>query len=205
MKTNTQSQEKNLDSQQGASVNAATDGQPVLLTPDQIVEQLRVLRTQMPATNPLTDEERKLAARQARLGGSPAAIQKSIDVIGTADELSAAVGTPAPEAQSLMVEMGDWSKVEGELKEFLKGVSDANLTRRTRLSLIASKAYGIAKLVARDNAKVRTHVSEIRNLRKLARRKKAAKPETPQTTPQTPASTPETPAAGQDTSAQKKQ
>ena len=28
-----------------------------MLTPDQIVEQLRMLRTQMPATDPLTDEE----------------------------------------------------------------------------------------------------------------------------------------------------
>src|SRR5256885_9627418 len=200
MKTNTQSQETN-----SAGQNAATDGTPaVLLTPDQIVEQLRMLRTQMPATDPLTNEERKLATRGARLSGSPAAVQATIDVIGTADELSVAVGTPAPEAQELMEENGRWSKVETELKEFLKGVSDANLTRRMRLGLIASKAYGIAKLVARDNAKVRPHVSEIRNLRKLARRKKASTPATPQT-PQSPTTSPETPAASADTSAQTKQ
>src|SRR5260221_9152649 len=203
MKTNTQSQGTN-----GAGQNAAADGTPVgLLTPDEIVAQLRVLRTQMPATDALTEQERKLAARGARLGGSPEAVQKSIDVIGTADELSVAVGTPAPEAQQLLEENGRWSKVETELKEFLKGVSDANLTRRMRLGLIASKAYGIAKLVARDNAKVRPHVSEIRNLRKLARRKKASTPATPQTpqTPQSPTASPETPAASPDTSAQTKQ
>ncbi len=200
MKTNTQSQGTN-----GAGQNAAADGTPVvLLTPDEIVAQLRVLRTQMPATDALTEQERKLAARGARLGGSPEAVQKSIDVIGTADELSVAVGTPAPEAQQLLEENGRWSKVETELKEFLKGVSDANLTRRMRLGLIASKAYGIAKLVARDNAKVRPHVSEIRNLRKLSRRKKAATPATPQT-PQSPTASPETPAASADTSAQTKQ
>jgi hypothetical protein len=131
-------------------------------------------------------------------------VQATIDVIGTADELSVAVGTPAPEAQELMEENGRWSKVEAELKEFLKGVSDANLTRRMRLGLIVSKAYGIAKLVARDNAKVRPHVSEIRNLRKLARRKKASTSGTPQT-PQSPTTSPEPPAASADTSAQTKQ
>jgi hypothetical protein len=200
MKTNTQSQGTN-----GAGQNAAADGTPaVVLTPDQIVEQLRILRTQMPATDPLTDQERKLAKEQARLGGSPAAVQATINAIGTADELSAAVGTPAPEAQQLMEEEGRWSIVEAELKEFLKGVSDANLTRRMRLGLIVSKAYGIAKLVARDNAKVRPHVSEIRNLRKLARRKKASTSGTPQT-PQSPTTSPEPPAASADTSAQTKQ
>ena len=203
MKTNTQSQGTN-----GAGQNAAADGTPaVVLNPDQIVEQLRMLRTQMPATDPLTDQERRLASQQARLGGSPAAVQATIDALGTADELSIAVGTQAPEAQQLMEEDGRWSKVEAELKEFLKGVSDANLTRRMRLGLIVSKAYGIAKLVARDNAKVRPHVSEIRNLRKLARRKKASTPATPQTpqTPQSPTASPETPAASPDTSAQTKQ
>ncbi len=197
MNTKTQSQE----TRQHASPNAAADGTPaVVLTPDQIVGQLRVMRTQMPATDPLTDQERKLAAQHARLGGSPEALQASIDVIGTADELSAAVGTPAPEAQDLMEETGRWFKVEAELKEFLKGVSDANLTRKMRLGLIASKAYGIAKLVARDNAKVRPHVSEIRNLRRLGRRKKASTPGTPQT-PQSPTTSPEAPASPADTSA----
>jgi hypothetical protein len=200
MKTNTQSQGMN-----GAGQNAAADGTPaVVLTPDQIVEQLRMLRTQMPATDPLTEKERRLAAQQARLGGSPAAVQATINALGTADELSVAVGTQAPEAQQLMEEEGRWSTVEAELKEFLKGVSDANLTRRMRLGLIVSKAYGIAKLVARDNAKVRPHVSEIRNLRKLGRRKKASTPATPQT-PQSPTTSPEPSAASADTSAQTKQ
>jgi hypothetical protein len=180
-----QSQEKKQSNVQGGSALPSADAPPAaLLTPQQVVEQLRVLRTQMPNVDPLTDQERKLARGQARLGLSPEALQASINVIGSTDAVAQGVETPFEDAQQFADETGHWTTVEAELKRFLGGVADANLIRRQRLGILAAKAYGIAKQVGRDNPEVRTHVKEIARLRALTRRKKPAT-----TTPQTPAPT----------------
>ena len=70
---------ENQKTQNTGSAQAAADAAP-LLTPDQAIEQLRLLRAQMPNVEPLTDQERKLARAQARLGLSPEAVQASIKV-----------------------------------------------------------------------------------------------------------------------------
>jgi hypothetical protein len=178
-----QSQEQKQLNVQGSGALPAADAPPaVLLTPDMVVEQLRALRTQMPNVDPLTDQERKLARGQARLGLSAEALQASINVIGATDAVAQGVEMPFEDARQFADETGHWTAVEAELKRFLGGVADANLIRRQRLGILAAKAYGIARQVGRDNPEVRTHVKEIARLRALTRRKKPAT-----TTPQTPA------------------
>jgi hypothetical protein len=175
---------ENQKTQNTGSAQAAADAPP-LLTPDQAIEQLRALRAQMPNVEPLTDQERKLARAQARLGLSAEAIQASINVIGATDAVAQGVEMPLESAQQFVDETSRWTTVEAELKQFLGGVADANLIRRKRLGILAAKAYGIAKQVARDNPDVRTHVKGIARLRALAySRKKVAR------TPQTPAPEP---------------
>lgn len=166
-------------SQNTGSAQAAADAPPPL-TPEQAIEQLRALRAQMPNVEPLTDQERKLARMQARLGLSPEAVQASINVIGAADAVAQGAEMPAGSAQQFLDETNHWTAVEAELKQFLGGVADANLIRRKRLGILAAKAYAIAKQVARDNPDVRTHVKGIARLRALAHpRKKAKAPQTP--------------------------
>jgi hypothetical protein len=171
---------ENQKTQNTGSAQAAADAPP-LLTPDQAIEQLRLLRAQMPNVEPLTDQERKVARAQARLGLSPEAVQASINVIGATDVVAQGVEMPAASAQQFLDETGRWTAVEAELKQFLGGVADANLIRRKRLGILAAKAYGIAREVARDNPDVRTHVKGIARLRALAYpRKRVAKvPQTP--------------------------
>lgn len=176
------------------------------LTPEQVVEGLRALRAQMPNVDPLTDRERALARVLSRVGGSAPAVQASINAIGAADEMVTAVGTPADEAQTMVEETNRWTVVEAELKRFLSGVSDANLIRKQRTGIIAAKAYGIAKQIARDNPELRTHVKEIQRLRTAGRRKKAAtttEPKAPTTVPKS--STPAPDAPSQNPSAEPKQ
>ena len=183
---------ENQKTQNTGSAQAAADAPP-LLTPDQAIEQLRLLRAQMPNVEPLTDQERKLARLQARLGLSPEVVQASINVIGATDVVAQGVEMPAGSAQQFLDETGRWTAVEAELKQFLGGVADANLIRRKRLGILAAKAYGIARQVARDNPDVRTHVKGIARLRALAHpRKKVAKapqaPASPEPAPVTPSS-----------------
>ncbi len=165
------------------------------LTPEQVVEGLRALRAQMPNVDPLTDRERALARVLSRAGGSAPAVQASINAIGAADEMVTAVGTPADQAQTMVEETNRWTVVEAELKRFLSGVSDANLIRKQRTGILAAKAYGIAKQIARDNPELRTHVKEIKRLRTVGRRKKAATPAVPTSSTTAPESPSQNPSA----------
>jgi hypothetical protein len=165
------------------STRAAADGPPpAVLTPEQAVEQVRALLAQLPNVEPLTDEERRLARRQSRLGLSNEAVQATINVLGASQNVAQGAGAPEEDARQLVEETNRWTAVETELKKLLNGVSDANLIRRKRTGILAAKAYGIATQVARDNPDLLTHVKEIKRLRALARRKKTAAG-TPQTPP----------------------
>ena len=170
----------------------AADTPLVGLTPEQVVEGLRALRAQMPKVDPLTDRERALARVLSRAGGPAPAVQASINAIGATDEMVTAVGTAPDQAQTMVEETNRWTVVEAELKRFLGGVSDANLIRKQRTGIIAAKAYGIAKQIARDNPELRTHVKEIQRLRTVGRRKKTATPAAPKsstTAPESPSQT----------------
>jgi hypothetical protein len=158
------------------------------LTAEQAVAELRALKARLPNVDPLTDQERKQAREQARLGLSAEAVQASINTIGAADAVAQAAGLPPEDARQFMEQTAHWTAVEAELKTLFTGVSDANLLRRQRMGILASKVYGIAKEVARDNPDVRTHVKEIKRLRSLARgrkRRAAAPAPEPAAQPQT--------------------
>jgi hypothetical protein len=158
------------------SQNAAADTpQTASPTPEQIVEQLRALVAQIPSLPMLTDAERKLVRSRGRL--PDAEVLASVNVVGSSDRVSQAVGLPAPDVQQLVVDNVRWTSVESELKGALKAVADANLLRRQRTTIIAIQAYGIVP-----------HVQEMKRLKALRRRKATAgtpapAPETPDTTP----------------------
>ncbi len=145
---------------------------PITTTPEVLVDQLRAIRTQLPETTPLTPKQRKAMKRRAQ---TPEGIlQASINVIGVSDVVASAVGQPLENVRSLQDESNRWTAVEDELKALLSNVSDANLTRKNRVALIAGQAYGIGTQLARDpaNVLIAPHVEEIKRLRKAANRKK---------------------------------
>jgi hypothetical protein len=174
---------------QGAS--SADPPQTAMLTPEQVVEQLRVLRQQIADVSPLTRVERKVASRQASVPNN--VVQASINVIGASEVVSHAVGQGADEVRQLVDDTNRWTAVEDELRGMLKGIADANLGRRQRTGIIAAQAYIIGQQLARvsGNAALRPHVQEIKRLRALARRRKPAA-QSPQP--------PQSPAAAEDTS-----
>ena len=159
---------------------AAEGPQPTNLTPEQVVEQLRLVLQQIAEVEPLTKEERKVARRRGRL--SNPVVQESISMIGASDVVAKGVGGEAEEVRQLFEETNRWTAVESELRTMLKGIADANILRRQRLSIIAAKAYLIGAQLARDpgDPMLRPHVDEIKRLRAIGRRKRAA------TSPQTP-------------------
>ena len=152
-----------------------------MLTPEQVVDQLRTMRSRIAQVSPLTTEQRRILRLQGKL--PEGVLQASINVIGATDAVAQGVEMPLESAQQFADETNHWTAVEAELKQFLGGVADANLIRRKRLGILAAKAYGIARQVARDNPDVRTHVKGIARLRALARGKKKSAAGAPQTPP----------------------
>jgi hypothetical protein len=174
------------------------------LTPEAVVEQLRVMRGQIGEVTPLTPAQRATLRNQARTTNP--ILQASINVIGALDIVEQAVGQQADVMRQMYDEANRWTAAEDELRMLLNGIAGANLIRRQQIALVAGRAYNIGSQLARDpaHAVLVPHVQEIKRLKSLGRRKKAAQaPGTPQSpAPGTPApSAPAKPAtAGSGTS-----
>ena len=155
--------------------------QPATISADALIDQLRILNSQIPAVTPMTQAERASVRNRART--SHDVLKASISVIGADGLISQAVGQPPDAVQELVDESVRWQRAEDEIRAMLNGVAGANLVRRQRLSALSARACGIGMQLAKDpeHAALVPHVEEVKRLRKIERRKK------PATTPQTPA------------------
>ena len=162
---------------------AITADGTVPLTPEQIVEQLRILRQHIPDFGQLTVTE-AAAIRQAALVDDRL-VQAAASSIGASPSMSSALGK---DAATLRVERDDvsrWQAVEDEVQALHKGVASANLVRRHRLGLTALQAYAIARQLARrpEHADLLPHVDLMRQANRFGRKRrlKPAEPPTPAT------------------------
>jgi hypothetical protein len=148
------------------------------LSPEAVVEQLRAIRAQIGVVTPLTVEQRKILQDRGGRTSNPV-LQASINVLGAMDGISQVIGQPVGDVRQMHDEANRWTAVEDELRAMLSGVAGANLVRRQRVALIAAQAVGIGAQLTRDpaNAQLLPHVHEVRRLKKAARRKKPAPPD----------------------------
>lgn len=161
---------------------------PTKLAPEAVIAQLRTLRSQMDAVEPLSKEQRKLVRQRVRALAKPV-VEASINVIGVLDNVSQAIGQPLDEIRQLQGDSLRWEAVADEARAFLKGVEGANLIRRQRLALIATQAYTIGAQLAKDPAKsvLVPHLEEVKRLKGVSRRRKTAPLPPPVPDPSTPA------------------
>lgn len=161
------------------SNTAAADSQTVF-TPEQVVEQLRVLRASIPDITPLTSKERRQFHQLAKVPAD--VLQAQIDVIGASETVTSALGSSAAEAQQMVTDDNRWMSVEAELMALVNGVSGGNLIRRQKLQLLGARAYGMSTWLARgdNHAELKPHVERVRRLKRLARTRKSV-PQTPET------------------------
>ena len=152
-----------------------------LLTPEQIVEQLRTLQAQIGPVAPLTPAQRRAVRRQART--PQPVVEASINVIGVSDTVAGAVGVPAAEVRQMVDEVSRWTAVEAELRKTLDGVAGANLMRRQRINTITGNAYQIGTKLARaGHTALVPQVQEVKRLKSFSRRKKRD-PQSPEPAP----------------------
>ena len=163
----------NLKTINPASIEAE-GGTP--LTPEQILEQLRILRAHVPEFGPLAVSESRPLHMASRVPND--LLAAAIHAIGASAEVQAVVGkTP----DTLLVDQEDvtrWSAVETELQTLLSGVSAAILQRRYRLGLMALQTYNITRQLVRqkEHADLLPHVDAMRRLNRFGRTRRKAEP-----------------------------
>src|ERR1043165_5077851 len=170
--------------------------EPIKLTPEAVIAQLRTLSSQIEEVTPLSQEQRKLVKQRLRPHPKPV-VEASISVLGV-PEVSQAIGQPLDDVRRWQDESLRWETAADEARAFLRGIEGANLIRRQRITLAATQAYSVGTQLAKIPAKAALvpHVEEVKRLKSAARPKKKAKaaqkPATPSTptTPTTPATTP---------------
>ncbi|MEA2343228.1 MAG: hypothetical protein QOF63_1397 [Thermoanaerobaculia bacterium] len=158
---------------------------PVTLSAETVIAQLRTMESQIADVAPLSKEQRTLVKQRLRMQ-TKTVVEASINVIGVLDNVSQAIGQPLDEVRQLQDDTIRWEAAADQARAFLKGIEGANLNRRQRLALIATQAYAIGSQLAKDPAKavLLPHVEEVKRLKGVSRRKKAA-----QTPPPAPAPT----------------
>ena len=171
----------------------AGETQPAIkLGPEAIVEQVRVLRSQIEEVTPLTPEQKR-TLRERTKKQSDAVLASSINMIGALDNVALAIGLKPDDVRQLQVDWNRWTAVADELRTLLNGVEGANLVRRQRLALLSAQAYSFGTQLARDPAHsvLLPHVQEVKRLKRFSNRKK--KVEDPQPPAPKPVPAPGTP------------
>jgi hypothetical protein len=147
------------------------------VTPDAAIEQIRSLRATLPEVATLTPQQRKMLRNSSQTAEQ--IVQSSLNVIGVSSVVSSAVGQPIENVRTLQQQAILWKAVEAEARNLVAGLAGANALRRDQLALLGMNAYAVAAQVARvpENEVLVSHVEEIRRMKRIARRKRSAKPE----------------------------
>ena len=158
--------------------NTATAGaqEPAASTPDSIIEQLRVIRQQIPEYTQLAIPDAKAIRRVAHINSD--FIDAAINAVGASEVVQTAVGRTNVNLREENEDAGRWTAVEDELRAMLKGVVAANLVRRHRVGLAALQTYNISRQLIRqkEHAGLLPHVQGMKRLSKFGRRRRIAQP-----------------------------
>ena len=147
-------------------------------TPEQVVEQLRAVRSQIEDDlSPMTPDQRR--DLRDRTKHTRETIVAAISAIGMSERVAGTIGRSAGDVRALIGLTDRWTQVEGDLRGLLNGVSSANLMRRYQLALIADHAFAVTKQLIKwpENADLIPIFEEMKRLRNLERRTKKQKSE----------------------------
>lgn len=161
------------------SKTAAAETDLPMLTPEQTLDQFRVLRKQIPGFVHLpNDRQMQHIRRTARVNIDFA--REAIGAVGTSEVVQTVIGNTPEELHHAEDEIARWAIVETEVRSLLQGIVAANLVRRHRLGLVALQAYSVSRQLVRqeDHAGLLPHVQAMSRLPRYDRRrvKSAAAP-----------------------------
>ena len=164
------------------SVVTVTEPEIPMLTPEQVVEQLRALQRRIPDFVQLANgRQMRIIRRRASVNVEFA--RQAINAVGASQTVQHVVGNSAEEFHDADDEIGRWTAVEAELRALLRGVIDANTLRRERFGLAALQVLNVSRELVRreEHAGLWPHVEAMSRIPKYTRRRKTspAKPAEP--------------------------
>jgi hypothetical protein len=151
-----------------------------MLSPEEVVQQLRALRARIPIP---VDLPALPAARRRVLSNIDAQfIDAAINAAGVSTEVESVLGRTSGDLRDEDNVAGRWTAAIDEVRSMLKTLIDANAVRRQRVGLAALQTYHVCRQLARDDAhaaRLSTHIAEMKRLNKFGRpRRKAPQPDT---------------------------
>jgi len=151
----------------------ATENTP--LTPEQLVEQLRKLREQIPDYAQMSTSEAG-SLRQAAQVALPF-VHAAINANGASPAVAAAIGRDADALRQELADQASWSAFEDEARALLQGIVAANLKRRHRIGLTALQTYQISRQLVRkpEHQDLAPHVAEMKRTNRLGNRRRVRK------------------------------
>ncbi len=156
---------------------------PAMLSPEEVVQQLRTLRTQIPLPDPLPAMP---AQRRRRLAHVNAPfVVAAINAAGASPAIQTALGRNDAELRQETDVSERWTAVIDEVRSLLQTLIDANTLRRQSIGLAALQTYQICQQLARDGGqatRLAAHIGEMKKLNKFGRQRRKA----PQPAPQPP-------------------
>ena len=147
---------------------------PVMLTPEQIIEQLRVMRQQIPNFVQLPNNRETDAMRRLARAISLEFAHEATNAVGVSPVVEGAVGNTAEGMYRDKDIAGRWAAAENEMRSVLRGLSSTNLVMRQRLCRDALQAFNISRELVKqpEHAHLLSHVEAMRRLKRPRRRVK---------------------------------
>jgi hypothetical protein len=160
-----------LNSSNSNKAGAAEPDTP-MLTPEQVVEQLRALQSRMEFVQLANNRQMRNIRRRACVNVEFS--REAIHAVGASETVQHMVGNSPAEMHAAENEIGRWTAVEAELRATLRGVTDANTLRRERLGLAALQVFNVSRELVRreEHAALWPHVEAMSRIPKYNRQRK---------------------------------
>jgi len=154
------------------SKKSAAETDTPMLAPEQVVDQLRALRQQIPEFVQLPNN-RELRQIRRIANVNVAFAREAMNAVGASDIVRNVIGNTPDEMHQAEDEVARWTAVETELRSMLRGVAAANLVRRHRIGHAALQAYNVSRQLVRqeDHADLLPHVESMSRIPRYGRRR----------------------------------
>ena len=162
---------------------AESETQPVVLSPEEVVRELRALRERIPVPASVSAPV-SMRGRLAHVNAE--FVTASVNAAGVSETVQSALGRSDEDHRQEIDAAARWVAAIDEMRALLKSMTTANTVRKQRIGLAALQTYKICQQLARDEghrARLSSHLSEMKRLNKFGRsRKKPATETEPGTT-----------------------
>ncbi|PYQ32083.1 MAG: hypothetical protein DMF56_03020 [Acidobacteria bacterium] len=162
------------DNQTPRNSAAETEPQPAMLSPDEVVHELRALRARIPIPE---SAQVPIALRRRLAHVNADFITASVNAAGVSDTVQSALRRSDEDLRLEIDAAGRWVAAIDEMRALLQSMTTANVVRKQRIGLAALQTYQICQQLARDDAnqpRLAVHIAEMKRLNKFGRRRKPA-------------------------------